>query len=223
MYAVIIPAAGQGKRMGADKNKILIELDGLPIIERTIQCFHNDEHCRGIYIAAQADEVELMTVLASKYNKVKRVVEGGSERQYSIHNALRYIEDEAIVMVHDAARPFVSYETIEKLYVAASNYGAAIAAVPTKDTIKEVHKNIVTSTPNRKLMYLVQTPQAFNTTLLKDAYEMAIRDDFLGTDDASLVERKGVDVHVVMSTYDNIKITTPDDLMYAQMILRKRE
>lgn len=222
MYTVIIPAAGQGKRMQADKNKVLLEIEGQPVIERTIAVFEADELCQSIYLAAKKEEMPVLEEMLSSYSKVKGIVEGGKERQHSIYNVLLAIEPCEIVMVHDAARPFISHETLTELYRAAQQYGAAIAAVPAKDTVKVVKDKVVEETPDRSTLWLVQTPQAFRYELLMQANEEAVEDGFVGTDDASLVERTGHSVHVVESSYDNIKLTTPEDLYFAEAILKKR-
>lgn len=222
MYTVIIPAAGQGKRMQADKNKVLLEIDSQPVIERTVAVFEADDNCQSIYLAARKEEIPVLKQMLSAYSKVKAIVEGGTERQYSIYNALKAIETCDIVMVHDAARPFISHETLSELYVAAEQYGAAIAAVPAKDTVKVVESNTVKETPDRHTLWLVQTPQAFSYKLLMRANDQAMEAHFVGTDDASLVERTGHAVHIVESSYDNIKLTTPEDLYFAEAILKKR-
>jgi 2-C-methyl-D-erythritol 4-phosphate cytidylyltransferase len=145
-------------------------------------------------------------------------VAGGSERQYSVWNGLKRVADAAdVVLVHDAARPLVTAQTIEAVIKAAREQGAAIAAVPEKNTIKVVSDaGIVKSTPVRSTLWAVQTPQGFRKEILIEANEKAETDGFLGTDDASLVERLGRPVHVVMSDYSNIKVTTPEDLLVAE-------
>lgn len=222
MYTVIIPAAGQGKRMGSDRNKVFLELDGRPVIYHTVSKFDEDASCQAIYLSARQDEVALLTELLKGFHKVKGLVIGGSERQYSIYNALKVIPPCEVVMVHDAARPFVSQETLTELYDAACAKNAVIAAVPVKDTIKVINNGVIDHTPDRNVLWQVQTPQAFKYELLLEAYQQAAESCFLGTDDASLVERLGVPVSVVVSDYDNIKLTTPEDLYFAEAIMKKR-
>ncbi|TDM00897.1 2-C-methyl-D-erythritol 4-phosphate cytidylyltransferase [Macrococcus carouselicus] len=222
MYTVIIPAAGQGKRMGSDRNKVFLELDGRPVIYHTVSKFDEDASCQAIYLSARQDEVALLTELLKGFHKVKGLVIGGSERQYSIYNALKVIPPCEVVMVHDAARPFVSQETLTELYDAACAKNAVIAAVPVKDTIKVINNGVIDHTPDRNVLWQVQTPQAFKYELLLEAYQQAAESRFLGTDDASLVERLGVPVSVVVSDYDNIKLTTPEDLYFAEAIMKKR-
>lgn len=221
MYDVIIPAAGMGKRMQANKNKVLLELSGKTILEHTLQAFQDDNNCRAIHLAAQSEELEMFRTFASQYHKLDVITEGGSERQYSIYNVLKAIKPCEYVFVHDAARPFITRETLQKLYAAVQLRKSAIAAVKVKDTIKRIHGTEVKETFNRDELWQIQTPQAFEYDTLLAAYEKAERDQFLGTDDASLVERIEK-VSIVESDYDNIKLTTPEDMYFAEAILKKR-
>ncbi|UTH14930.1 2-C-methyl-D-erythritol 4-phosphate cytidylyltransferase [Macrococcus equipercicus] len=222
MYTVIIPAAGQGRRMGCGHNKVFLEVDGIPVIRRTVEVFQAHAACSAIYLAAKEDEIGQLTTLLHDFPKVRGIIAGGSERQYSIYNVLKVIPKTDIVMVHDGARPFISHETLDALYESALNNRAAIAAVPAKDTVKVVVDGQVSSTPERSTLWLTQTPQAFTYDVLLTAYQRAEADGFLGTDDASLVERTGVIVHVAQGSYDNIKLTTPEDLYFAAALLKKR-
>ncbi|MFE8698576.1 2-C-methyl-D-erythritol 4-phosphate cytidylyltransferase [Cytobacillus sp. FJAT-53684] len=224
-YQVIIPAAGQGKRMEAGKNKVLLELNDLPILIHTLNVFQMDKACDGILLAINPEEEEEMKMLLeeNQITKILAFVPGGKERQYSIHNALKQVKKDGIVLVHDAARPFVDKELFRPLIEAAENKGAAIFAVPVKDTIKKAAGDIVAETVERTSLWAVQTPQAFRISILKEAYQKAEEEDFLGTDDASLVERLGQEVVIVKGNYDNIKLTTPEDLYFAEAIIRKRE
>lgn len=221
MYDVIIPAAGMGKRMQANQNKILLTINQKSILEHTVSVFQQDTHCRAIHLAAQLDEIELLQTMLQAYDKVGIITEGGSERQYSIYNVLKAIDPCEYVFVHDAARPFVTQDTLNKLYESVQQTNSVIAAVKVKDTIKRIENNQVTETLKRDELWQIQTPQAFSYQLLLDAYNKADADSFLGTDDASLVERIS-QVHVVDSDYDNIKITTPEDMFFAEAILKKR-
>lgn len=221
MYDVIIPAAGMGKRMQADKNKILLQLQNKSILEHTLETFQSDDNCRAIHLATQKDELELLKSLSSSYNKIEVVTAGGSERQYSIYNVLKVIQPCDYVFVHDAARPFVTQETLQKLYKSVQQNKSVVAAVKVKDTIKRVIDFKVEETLNREELWQIQTPQAFSYQLIMDAYNKADEDGFLGTDDASLVERLHP-VNIVESDYDNIKITTPEDMFFAEAILKKR-
>lgn len=221
MYDVIIPAAGMGKRMQANQNKILLTINHKSILEHTVSVFQQDTHCRAIHLAAQRDEIELLQTMLQAYDKVGIITEGGSERQYSIYNVLKAMDPCEYVFVHDAARPFVTQDTLNKLYDAVQQHQSAIAAVKVKDTIKRIENNQVIETLKRDELWQIQTPQAFSYQLLLDAYKSANAENFLGTDDASLVERIAK-VHIVESDYDNIKITTPEDMYFAEAILKKR-
>ncbi|MED3561262.1 2-C-methyl-D-erythritol 4-phosphate cytidylyltransferase [Bacillus xiapuensis] len=224
-YQVILPAAGQGKRMGAGKNKLLIELNGIPVLIHTLRVFEEDEQCDGLILAIHPqDEAEFHSLL-KKYHitKVKSLVPGGKERQHSIHHALKTVKDGGIILVHDAARPFIQKEHINRLNETAEKTGAAIIGVPVKDTMKTVRNQMVLGTIERSGLWAVQTPQAFRVSVLLEAYEKAERENYLGTDDASLVERIPHPVTMVEGDYDNIKLTTPEDLFFAEAILKKRK
>lgn len=222
-YQVIIPAAGQGKRMGAGKNKLLLELEGIPLLIYTLMVFEKDDSCTGVILAVNEQEKNEINKLLRQFNikKVVRLVTGGPERQYSVYHGVRTIEDNGIVLVHDAARPFMDHLLIRSLVAAAQQHGAAILAVPVKDTVKKVTENKVIETVERSSLWAVQTPQAFRMSLLREAHERALVEGYLGTDDASLVERIGHDVMIVEGSYDNIKLTTPEDLFIAETIIRK--
>jgi 2-C-methyl-D-erythritol 4-phosphate cytidylyltransferase len=224
-YQVILPAAGQGKRMGAGKNKLLLELEGIPVIIHTLKVFAEDDRCSEIILAISPQDETQFKDLLNKYeiHKDIRFVQGGSERQHSIHNALKTVDSDGIILVHDAARPFIQKEYIHRLIETASRTGAAIIGVPAKDTMKIVIDGAVKDTVERSSLWAVQTPQAFRISLLKKAYEQAERENFIGTDDASLVERLPFSVTMVEGNYDNIKLTTPEDLFFAEAILKKKK
>jgi 2-C-methyl-D-erythritol 4-phosphate cytidylyltransferase len=224
-YQVILPAAGQGKRMGAGRNKLFLELNEVPVLIHTLKVFEADEACEGIILAVHPQDEPECKEMLKKYNihKVMGLAAGGKERQHSIFNALKTVKSEGIVLVHDAARPFIQMEQIHRLFETARETGAAIIGVPAKDTMKKVVGGKVVETVERSSLWAVQTPQAFRVSLLREAYEQAEKDNFLGTDDASLVERLGHSVSIVEGDYDNIKLTTPEDLFFAEAILKKRK
>jgi 2-C-methyl-D-erythritol 4-phosphate cytidylyltransferase len=224
-YQVIIPAAGQGKRMGVGKNKLLLELNGIPLFIHTIRVFEMDEECESIVLAIHPnDEVEFKILLENhKITKVTHIVSGGKERQHSIYNALKTVSGNGVILVHDAARPFVKKEHIHRLMETAEKYGAAILGVPAKDTMKKVQDGKVVETVERTSLWAVQTPQAFRMSILLEANELAEKENFVGTDDASLVERLSVPIKMVQGDYDNIKLTTPEDLFFAEAILKKTD
>jgi 2-C-methyl-D-erythritol 4-phosphate cytidylyltransferase len=223
-YEVVIPAAGQGKRMKAGKNKLFIELSGIPIIVYTLRVFEEDPDCRGIILSINPAETDHFNELIAAYGlkKVKKLVMGGKERQHSVYNGLQHAE-EGIVLVHDGARPFITLGQISELTTAASLHGGAVIAVPVKDTIKKAANKKVLETVERSSLWAVQTPQAFRVSILKRAYELAEAEEFLGTDDASLLERINEQVVIIEGNYDNIKITTQEDLYFAEAILHKQQ
>jgi 2-C-methyl-D-erythritol 4-phosphate cytidylyltransferase len=222
-YQVIIPAAGQGKRMGAGKNKLLVELNDIPLLIHTLRVFEQDEECTGIILAIHPQDMYEFEALLKKHEitKVENIVLGGKERQHSIYNALKTVVGGGVILVHDAARPFIKKEHIHRLVDAATKTGAAIIGVPAKDTMKKVLDGKVLETIERSSLWAVQTPQAFRMSTLLKAYELAEKENFLGTDDASLVERLSIPITMVEGDYDNIKLTTQEDLFFAEAILKK--
>ena len=224
MVSVIFPAAGAGRRMKADRNKVLLELSSVPILLRTLRRFSAVPAVAELIVVVAKDEIAFVEGMLEKAQGLKpwRVVQGGAERQYSIANGMAHLAaDTDIVLVHDAARPLVSLAAIEAVISAAREKGAAIAAVRAKNTIKVVGEDgRVEATPARASLWEVQTPQGFRKEILLEANRRADEDGFLGTDDASLVERIGVPVHIVRGEYSNIKVTTPEDMVVAEAILR---
>ncbi|KRG14264.1 2-C-methyl-D-erythritol 4-phosphate cytidylyltransferase [Lederbergia galactosidilytica] len=221
-YQVIIPAAGLGKRMGAEINKLLLELEGQPIILHTLDLFIQDSKCKRIILVINPSDQKFFDRHLQK-DQWKKIIlaDGGEERQYSVLNGLKVADPEGVILVHDGARPFVKKAVIARLVQSAVQNGAAIAAVPVKDTIKKTEGLHVVETIDRSSLWQVQTPQAFRFSLLYQAHMQAQNDQFLGTDDASLVERMGHSVQIVQSDYDNIKLTTPEDLFFAKAIIDK--
>lgn len=219
----MIPAAGSGKRMGAGMNKLFLELGGKPIFIHTLQVFEQDPLCDGIILAIKEEERAEMQSLVQSFGitKVGKMVEGGAERQQSVHACLRAYEEDGIVLVHDAARPFIRRTTIHCLVKAAMENGAAIAGVKAKDTMKLAPNGLVESTVDREQLWMIQTPQAFRYNVLMEASESAEREGFLGTDESMLVERIGYSVHIVEATYDNVKMTTQEDLAIGEVLLKR--
>ncbi|HHY71827.1 MAG TPA: 2-C-methyl-D-erythritol 4-phosphate cytidylyltransferase [Bacillus bacterium] len=226
-YYVVIPAAGQGKRMNAGMNKQFIKLNNIPVIIHTLNVFDKDENCQGIILAVNEYEVNIFIELIREHHikKVIKIVNGGKERQHSVYNGLKALRDQVentIVLIHDGARPFIKKTTIHKLVRCAARYDGAVVAVPVKDTIKAVQNNIVQKTVERSSLWSVQTPQAFRLSVILAAHQDAENHHFLGTDDSSLVERLGKNVHIVIGDYENIKLTTQEDLLYGEAILANR-
>lgn len=223
-YTVVLPAAGSGKRMKADKNKLLLELFDKPIFIYTLEVFQQDANCESIWLAVKEEERKLIEGYVKKYGitKVKGFAVGGAERQDSVRACLEMISACDVVLVHDAARPFIDPSVISRLVEEAAENGAAIAAVRVKDTIKKAEDGIITETVERDKLWIIQTPQAFEYALIKRAATGAFEAGYLGTDEAMLVERLGHPVKIVESNYENVKMTTPDDLIYGKAILENR-
>ncbi len=225
--AAIIPAGGSGQRMGGRSAKQYLRLNGLPILVHTLRRFQESAAVQIIVLVVPETDVEAVRremVTPFGLSKVSRVVPGGARRQDSVWNGLKTLgSDVNVVLVHDGVRPFVSPETIQQAATEALACGAAIVAVPVKDTIKVCDENRrIVETPDRENLWQAQTPQAFRRELLVRAYKEAERDGHRGTDDASLVERLGYPVKVIPGTYDNIKITTPEDLLVAEAWMREK-
>ncbi len=231
---VIIPAAGLGTRMspGGKKSvasKQFVEIDGTPIIIYTLRVFARNSQVSSIVVALRKSEMERFRSQLEKENLSAKVeiVEGGEHRQESVAHALAKLnaDQDDIVLVHDAVRPFIDDEIVTNVVREAQKHGAAIAGLPAVDTIKQVERTaegaIITSTIPRERVVQAQTPQGFRYGLIKKAFDSAQADGFIGTDEASLVERMGEDVHVVMGSARNIKITTPADLELAEFLLTK--
>jgi len=223
----IIPAAGAGRRMGSVVEKQFLHLRGIPILTYTIKVFDQSPGIDGIVlvVAPQQRQILETEVLGlHPCEKLLSVIDGGHERQDSVANGLRAIPLECeMVAVHDGVRPLVSVDLVEEVLKAAHHYGAAIAAMPAGDTVKQAENQKVVATLQRETIWLAQTPQAFHANLLREAYEKAARDRIVVTDDAALVERIGVPVHLVHGSTENIKVTTPSDLLLAEAILAGRE
>jgi 2-C-methyl-D-erythritol 4-phosphate cytidylyltransferase len=225
--SVILPAAGLGTRMGREKSgvsrKQFMLLEGAPILIHTIRKFLRCPLVSDIVVALRQEDLDWARGLIHQEHPTHsvRVVEGGESRQESVEHALAVLgEDTDLVAVHDAVRPFIEPDLIEKVIHEAAQTGAAIVGIVPVDTVKRVHKNKIRATLPREHLVLAQTPQVFRFDLLKRAFEMARQDGFLGTDEASLVERlEQIDVSVVQGTDRNIKITKPTDMDLARLFL----
>lgn len=220
-YIAIIPAAGLGRRMGHNRNKVFIELNGKSIIELTVEQFQNDLNCEGIYLATREDEAALLAEKLSGCDKVRGIFIGGRERQDSIYNVLKEIPECDHVLIHDGARPFITNELLKDIYSRVKVHKAVICGVKVKDTIKKVKGSQVLGTLPREELFTTHTPQAFDYELIKRAHENARSQELSVTDDSSMVEALGETVHITESTYDNIKITTQEDLIIAESIIKR--
>lgn len=223
----LIPAAGAGRRMGADTSKQYLTLCGQPILVHTLSLFQNHPAIDNILLVAPEDEIVFCRdeiVAPHDFDKVGRIVAGGRERQDSVRNGLRACDaaDGDIVLIHDGVRPLLVAELVDASIAAAERTGAALVAVPAKDTIKVVKQGKVLSTPDRQTLWQAQTPQVFRYDLIASAHEKAYKVGYHGTDDAQLAEWAGHEVTVVEGDYRNLKITTPEDLMLAESFLADR-
>lgn len=222
LNTVIIPAAGIGARMHADRAKQMLELDGVPVLVHTLKRFQQCDAVDQIILVLQPSLTSDVLSLISRYNltKVARVVAGGAERQDSVYRGLQVVKEEnaGIIVVHDAVRPFVKPEEIRAVIERAESAGAALMALAATDTIKQVKSGRVQRTLDRRHIYYAQTPQAFRFSIIREAFEKAYADGFMGTDESQLVERLGQRVSVVEGSPLNIKITRPFDLRLAEGI-----
>ncbi|OGP68333.1 MAG: hypothetical protein A2W27_11490 [Deltaproteobacteria bacterium RBG_16_44_11] len=222
----IIPAGGAGKRLNAKQAKQYLLLDDTPLLIHTLKVFQKAKIINEIVLVLPKDYVASAKQLINNYGltKITAVVAGGKERQDSVKNGIAAINGKCdVVVIHDAVRPFVTEELITKVVVAAKLTGAASIGVKAKDTIKETKKdNLVAATIPRQNLWLTQTPQAFKFELLKKAYKTAYDKKYYGTDDASLVERIGKKIKMIEGSYENIKITTPEDMIMAEALMKKK-
>lgn len=223
----IVLAAGQGKRMGTKIQKQFLEIQGKPILYYSLNAFQNSEVIDDIILVTSEGLEEFCEeTFVEKYNftKVSRIVCGGAERYHSVWHGLKEIDEEGYVFIHDGARPFVNDDILNRAYEAVSQYGACVVGMPVKDTIKiSDESGFAKETPNRSLVWAVQTPQVFQVSLIKEAYGKLMEcDNIPVTDDAMVAEQMlGTRVKLVEGSYENIKITTPEDLGVAESFLKK--
>ncbi len=225
--SVLMPCAGLGKRMGGRVNKPYIEVLGRPLLAYTLDIFQKHTSVAEIVLIARQDEVDFCRQEIVKrygFTKVREVVAGGEERQDSVFLGLAHVDEKSKwIAVHDGVRPLLTERTLDCALEAVRERGAAVVGVPVKDTIKEVNGDLlIRGTPDRSRLWQVQTPQIFLRNVLVQAYSKAAELGWRGTDDASLVERLGIDVYMVRGDYDNIKVTTPEDLVFFEEIVKKR-
>jgi 2-C-methyl-D-erythritol 4-phosphate cytidylyltransferase len=229
--ACILPAAGLGTRMGAETPKQFLELDGVPIVLFTLRRLAACEAITDFFIATRPEDVASLEerIAREKLGRPVKVLRGGGTRQESVANALAAVpQDAEIILVHDAVRPFVTREQVERVIAQARERGAAILGIPAMDTVKEVKRASlpedvarITGTIPRELVVLAQTPQGFKAALLREAFERAQRDGVNASDEAGLVERLGHEVYVVHGSERNIKITRPADMDLARFYLEQ--
>lgn len=224
--SVIIPAAGMGKRMNSNINKQFLPLHRKPVLAHTLEKFANSNAIDEIIVVVREDERDICleeVIKPYELQKVKKIVSGGKERKDSVYNGLKEVSPQCeIVIVHDGARPFVNQECINNSILGAIKHGACVVGVPVKDTIKIIDEcNDILETPNREVLWAAQTPQTFSYKLLFKAYEESITLGYSATDDSMLVEKLGYKVKMIKGSYDNIKITTPEDLILGERIFEK--
>ena len=227
----ILPAAGLGTRMGAETPKQFLSLDGVPVLLFTLRRLAACAAITDFIIATRAEEIDSLTATVSKekFGRPIRVVRGGDSRQDSVANALSHVAPETeLILVHDAVRPLVTVSQIERVIAEAAACGAAILGIPAMDTVKEVKRAslpndvaLITATIPRERVVLAQTPQVFSAFLLIQAFAQARQDGVTASDEAGLVERTGHDVHVVVGSEGNLKITRPGDMELAEFYLRQ--
>lgn len=226
MNSVIIVAAGSGKRMKLDINKQYIKIKGKEVIAHTINAFYKNSSIDEIIVCIKKEEEAFFrTNIIDKYEyKNIKIAYGGAERQDSINNGLKEVSKDCnMVLIHDGARPFIDNSVIDNSINIAKEKGAVVVGVPVRDTIKIVSRETIESTPERSTLWQAQTPQTFTYDLITRAYEEAYKANYYGTDDSMLVENIGHNVTMIMGSYENIKITTPEDIDYAEHILNIRE
>jgi 2-C-methyl-D-erythritol 4-phosphate cytidylyltransferase len=223
----IIVAAGESKRMGNTGNKQYIDILGCPLLSYTIQPFEECDLVDNIIIVTREEDIMYCTteiVNENGFEKVKKIVAGGKERQDSVYKGLCEVdEDTDIVIVHDGARPLIQTDEIENSIYECIDSKAVTLGVKARDTVKEIDdEGYISKTLNRESLWTIQTPQTFDYKILTDAYNKAIADNFTGTDDSILVERMGYKVKIVEGRYDNIKVTTMEDISIVEGILQNR-
>lgn len=225
MVSAIIVAGGKGTRMGAGMNKVFLPLDGKEIISRTISVFESSPRVDEIIIVTSDDDIPKMREIVWRdgYQKVSRVTEGGKERGDSVYNGLCLARGD-IALIHDGARCLVSREEIDAVIVDTVYFGAAATGVKVKDTLKTIDKdgNIISTVDREKTVH-IQTPQGFMTSEIRKLHESAKDENLAVTDDCSIFEHYGKTVHLTEGSYDNIKITTPEDIAVAEAILKRKD
>ncbi|AFS79313.1 2-C-methyl-D-erythritol 4-phosphate cytidylyltransferase IspD [Gottschalkia acidurici 9a] len=224
--SVIVVAAGMGKRMRSSINKQYLLLKDRPILSYTIDKFENNQYVDEIIIVTREEEIEYCmanVIERYKFKKVKGVIPGGNERQDSVYNGLKKVNPKCnIVLIHDGVRPFIRDSDINKMIEKTMTHKACVVGVKVKDTIKVVDsENNIVDTPDRNTLWAVHTPQCFSYELILKAHERCKEEGLLVTDDSMLVEKLGGKVKMIEGNYDNIKITTPEDLYIAESILKQ--
>lgn len=225
MNTAIILAAGKGARMNAGINKQFMLLNGKPLLAYTLEIFQNCNAIDSIVLAAGKDELQLckeQILDIYGFSKVDKLISGGILRQQSVYNGIKSLGDCDVVVIHDGARPILSEGIIERCIEGAKKYGAVSTGMPAKETVKILNgEGFVEYTPERERVWVTQTPQAFKRDIIEKAHEMANMKGLSGTDDAYLVESMGIKVKMIEGSYENIKVTTPEDIIIAEAIMER--
>lgn len=224
MVTALIVAGGKGTRMGAGINKVYLPLMKNEIISHTIAVFEKNRRVDEIVLVTGDEDIERLQEIITRcgFTKVMAAVSGGDSRQKSVYNGLKYVKD-GIVLIHDGARALIDDEVINAVIDDCMEYGAAAPGVICKDTLKSADgEGFIAGTVDRSCTYHIQTPQAFGVKCIKDMHKRAKEDGFEGTDDCSLGERYGLKIKISKGSYENIKITTPEDILVAEKILQER-
>ncbi|GAE89560.1 2-C-methyl-D-erythritol 4-phosphate cytidylyltransferase [Acetivibrio straminisolvens] len=224
--SAVVVAAGKGTRMNMDINKQYIKVGGIPVLARTLKVFEDCPLIDEVVLVVNNNDMfycKENVVEAYGLKKVKMLVAGGAQRQDSVYNGLLQVNSESdIIIIHDGARPFINEEIIENCIEAAKEYGASTAAVHVKDTIKSADsEGFAKETLERSTLWAIQTPQAFLRDIIMKAHKKASDEGFYGTDDTVLAERMGIRTKLVMGSYNNIKITTREDLTFAEALIER--
>lgn len=220
--SVILAAGGSGRRMGSEINKVFLPLCGKTVIEHTVDAFCESGCADRIIIVTRSEDIAECERLFNKNPLVTDILPGGDTRQQSVYNGLRRLEG-GVVLIHDAARALITPELIRRTAEYAKNHGSAALGVKCKDTLKSVGDDgFITGTVDRERVFQIQTPQAFAVKEIKAAHERAAAESLSATDDCALLESFGGRVRLLEGSYENIKLTTPEDIVVAERILRKR-
>nr|WP_288861344.1 2-C-methyl-D-erythritol 4-phosphate cytidylyltransferase [uncultured Faecalicatena sp.] len=225
----IVLAAGQGKRMGTKVHKQYLELAGRPVLYYSLKAFEESAVIDEILLitgAGEEDYCRREIVDKYKIRKVRRILQGGAERYHSVWNGVQELKEDGYVFIHDGARPFVDEEIISRAFKEVQVHKACVVGMPVKDTIKVADRNeFVEKTPNRSSLWMVQTPQVFENHIVRGAYSMLMRESYINvTDDAMVVEQMlKYPIKLVYGSYENIKITTPEDLEIAEVLVKRKK
>jgi 2-C-methyl-D-erythritol 4-phosphate cytidylyltransferase len=221
----IVPSAGLGKRFGPGTNKPFHPLMDKPLIVWALEVFQRMAEIKEVIPVLKEADMEEGIGTFERYNlsKIRKIIPGGKERQDSVYNGLKAVTGKVdIVLIHDGARPIIDQGIVKDALRGLSGFDGAVVGVPVKDTIKEVHDHVVRKTLRRDAMWAVQTPQLFRYDSITRAYDKAMEEGFYSTDDSALLERSGGTVRMVTGSYSNIKITTPEDMAIAEILLKER-